>query len=169
MESAVEVAYVEVPGARLWTASQGVGTPLVLCHGGPGLSDNLGPLAVMIDDIARVHRFDQRGGGRSSTGCPLDVDTLVADLDALRGHWGHERWVVGGHSNVGNSTEFHASNVNFCQFGPGQDSEARRNILSPGQFRCRHPSIIGFGIEIRAVDIDAVTTELQPGDLRSIG
>lgn len=89
---------VDVPGATLWTASQGDGVPLVLCHGGPGLSDNLGPVAAMVDDVARVHRFDQRGSGRSRSDGPFDVDAMVADLEALRRHWGHERWIVGGHS-----------------------------------------------------------------------
>jgi proline iminopeptidase len=89
---------VEVPGATLWTESQGTGVPFVLCHGGPGLSDNLGPLAAMVDDLARVHRFDQRGSGRSRSDGPFDVDAMVADLEALRRHWGHESWVLGGHS-----------------------------------------------------------------------
>jgi proline iminopeptidase len=89
---------VEVPGATLWTESQGAGVPLVLCHGGPGLSDNLGPVAAMVDDVARVHRFDQRGSGRSRSDGPFDVDAMVGDLEALRRHWGHERWVLGGHS-----------------------------------------------------------------------
>jgi proline iminopeptidase len=89
---------VDVPGAMLWTVSQGDGVPLVLCHGGPALSDNLGPVAAMVDDLARVHRFDQRGGGRSRSDGPFDVDAMVADLEALRRHWGHERWIVGGHS-----------------------------------------------------------------------
>jgi proline iminopeptidase len=89
---------VDVPGATLWTESQGAGVPLVLCHGGPGLSDDLGPVAAMVDDVARVHRFDQRGSGRSRSDGPFDVDAMVADLEALRRHWGHERWVLGGHS-----------------------------------------------------------------------
>ncbi|MEV4419874.1 alpha/beta hydrolase [Patulibacter sp. NPDC049589] len=89
---------VEVPGGSLWTVTHGLGPPLVLCHGGPGLSDNLGPLASLIDDEFRVHRFDQRGAGRSSTSGPFDVPTFVADLEVLRRHWGHDRWVVGGHS-----------------------------------------------------------------------
>jgi pimeloyl-ACP methyl ester carboxylesterase len=29
---------------------------LVVCHGGPGHSDNLGVVADMVDDIALVHR-----------------------------------------------------------------------------------------------------------------
>jgi proline iminopeptidase len=70
----------------------------VLCHGGPGLSDNLGPLADLVAERATVHRFDQRGSPRSAALGPFDVDTAVQDLERLRRHWGHDRWVVGGHS-----------------------------------------------------------------------
>ncbi len=85
-------------GGLLWTVSYGRGLPLVLAHGGPGLSNNLVPVAKMVDDIARVHLYDQRGSGRSSAQGPLDIATFVADLEALREHWGYARWVVGGHS-----------------------------------------------------------------------
>ena len=77
-----KVELVEVPGATLWTASRGAGTPVVLCHGGPGLSDNLGPVAAMVEDRARVHRYDQRGSGRSHSDGPFDVGRFVADLEA---------------------------------------------------------------------------------------
>lgn len=89
---------IEVNGVRLWTARHGSGPPLVLLHGGPGLWDYFDELAAMVDDLVEVHRYDQRGGGRSDGGPPYDVATFVADLDALRAHWGHERWIVGGHS-----------------------------------------------------------------------
>jgi proline iminopeptidase len=89
---------VHVGDGSLWTATQGTGLPLVLCHGGPGLCDNLGPLADLLDHRATVHRYDQRGNGRSTRSGSFDVATFVADLEALRHHWGYERWVVGGHS-----------------------------------------------------------------------
>lgn len=92
------VEYVEVPGARLWTVRQGEGPPLVLCHGGPGMWVYLGLVAGMIDDLATVYRCDQRGCGRSTGAPPYDVATAVADLDALREHWGVEEWIVAGHS-----------------------------------------------------------------------
>lgn len=86
------------PGAELWTAAAGSGVPLVLAHGGPGLSNTLFPVGEMVADLARVHLYDQRGCGRSSAGGPYDIATAVADLEALRAHFGHERWIVGGHS-----------------------------------------------------------------------
>ena len=94
----VTVEQVAVAGAVLWTARQGTGPALVLCHGGPGLWDYLGPVAAMVDDRATVYRYDQRACGRSSGGPPFDVATAIADLDALRQHWGVEQWVVAGHS-----------------------------------------------------------------------
>jgi proline iminopeptidase len=96
MQATIE--YVEVPGATLWTARQGSGPALVMLHGGPGLWDYMGPVAGMVDDLATVYRYDQRGCGRSSGGPPYTVEAAVADLEALREHWGVERWVVLGHS-----------------------------------------------------------------------
>ena len=89
---------VAVPGAALWTAAAGSGVPLVLAHGGPGLSNTLFPVGEMVGDLARVHLYDQRGCGRSTADGPYDIATALADLEALREHFGHERWVVGGHS-----------------------------------------------------------------------
>jgi proline iminopeptidase len=52
----------------------------------------------MIEDLAVVHRYDQRSGGRSTGDGPFTVAQFVEDLDGLRGHWNHGSWIVGGHS-----------------------------------------------------------------------
>jgi len=85
-------------GVRLWHTVDGTGPPLALVHGGPGLGDNLGPLAELLADRAQVVRWDQRGSGRSDPVGPHTLDRYVADLDAVRRHLGPDRWVVGGHS-----------------------------------------------------------------------
>jgi proline iminopeptidase len=86
-------------GVRVWTATGGSGSvPVVLCHGGAGLWDYLGPVATMLTTIARVHRWEQRGCGRSDRGGPYSIARCIADLEALRRHFGHERWLVVGHS-----------------------------------------------------------------------
>lgn len=90
--------YVSANGVTLWTATQGTGPPVVLCHGGPGIYDYLGPVAAMIADVATVHRYDQRGCGRSEDVGPYDVAAFVDDLEALRAYWGYEAWTVIGHS-----------------------------------------------------------------------
>lgn len=89
---------VDVGGVRLWTTRHGVGTPILLCSGGPGCCDYLEPIAQMIDDLAQVYRWEQRGCGRSEVTGPYDQATCLADIEALRKHFGYEQWIVGGHS-----------------------------------------------------------------------
>ncbi len=85
-------------GVELWTATDGRGQPMVFCHGGPGMWDYLEPMAAMVSDLAEVHRWDQRGCGRSTVAGPYTIARYVDDLEAIRTAFGHERWIVGGHS-----------------------------------------------------------------------
>lgn len=85
-------------GIRLWMASSGEGPNVALAHGGPGLWDYLEPLAQLLQPHARIHRWDQRGGGHSSEAGPYTVERFVADMEAVREAAGAERWVAGGHS-----------------------------------------------------------------------
>ncbi len=84
--------------ARIWTAIQGNGIPLVLCHGGPGGYDYLQSVADMVDDLCEVIRYDQRGSGRSEMKGPYNVDTFVEDLESLRRKFSFNKWIVCGHS-----------------------------------------------------------------------
>ncbi|MEU6070888.1 alpha/beta fold hydrolase [Streptomyces sp. NPDC047082] len=87
-------------GARLWAArSPGDGDPLVLCHGGPGLWDMFGDMAELLAGVTPVVRWDQRGCGRSErVDGPWTSDRFVADLEAVRRHFGLERMTLLGHS-----------------------------------------------------------------------
>ncbi|MFJ2959495.1 alpha/beta fold hydrolase [Streptomyces sp. NPDC087270] len=85
-------------GTRLWATRGGEGAPVVCCHGGPGLWDFLGDLAGLLADRATVYRWDQRGCGRSQRRGPYSVARSVADLDAVRRHFGLERMALLGHS-----------------------------------------------------------------------
>lgn len=99
MNAAVVKEWVETDdGVHLWTATSGTGPPLVLCHGGPGLWDDQETVASMVEDLVTVHRWDQRGCGCSTVSGPFKVARFVADLEALRKHFAHDRWIVGGHS-----------------------------------------------------------------------
>lgn len=71
---------------------------MVLLHGGPGLWDYLEPVARLVDTETVVHRFDQRGCGGSDPSDEQTIERAVADIEALRIHWSHERWIVLGHS-----------------------------------------------------------------------
>ena len=90
--------YVKSGGARLWTASSGRGTPLLMFNGGPGCDDYLGPVAELIDDYCQVIRFEPRGCGRSDWDGQYDVETLLNDAEAVRRAYGVERCVAAGHS-----------------------------------------------------------------------
>ncbi|MDN0199624.1 alpha/beta hydrolase [Streptomyces sp. S.PNR 29] len=86
-------------GVRLWAARSGRGEPLVLCHGGPGLWDMFEDVAGLLEDRATVVRWDQRGCGRSERCAgPWTSERFVADLDAVRRHFGLERTALLGHS-----------------------------------------------------------------------
>lgn len=90
-------------GAELqtWTSRRSQAperTPVVLVHGGPGLWDYLGPVDALLDDVAVVHRYDQRGCGRSSPSADLSMARYIADIEELRRHWGDEKLVLIGHS-----------------------------------------------------------------------
>ncbi len=89
---------INVNGVRLWTISQGSGLPVILCNGGPGCPDYLAPVAELIDDIAQVIRFEERGCGRSDPTPPYTLETTLADLESIRRHYGHDCWIVAGHS-----------------------------------------------------------------------
>ncbi|WP_165956870.1 alpha/beta fold hydrolase [Kribbella antibiotica] len=86
----------------MWTATTGTATPaaapVIILHGGPGTwSDHL-TLAEMLDDLTVVHRFDQRGCGRSGPSGVQSMARSAQDIDELRQYWGHEKIVVIGHS-----------------------------------------------------------------------
>ncbi|MFF4402599.1 alpha/beta fold hydrolase [Streptomyces sp. NPDC001480] len=101
VESESESESVETDdGVRLWAVrSGGGGAPLVLCHGGPGLWDMFGDVAGLLADTTPVVRWDQRGCGRSQRCAgPWTTERFVADLDAVRRHFGLDRMALLGHS-----------------------------------------------------------------------
>lgn len=88
-------------GARLatWvTPGPARNPPVILVHGGPGLWDYLEPVGSLLSHCCTVHRYDQRGCGRSSTSGDLTMERFVADLEELRLTFGYPGWVLIGHS-----------------------------------------------------------------------
>jgi proline iminopeptidase len=83
---------------RLWTEVTGDGTPIVLCHGGPGLWDYFADVAELLHGCGRIVRWDQRGCGRSERRGPYTVARVVADVDAVRRHVDASRIALLGHS-----------------------------------------------------------------------
>lgn len=86
-------------GASLWTTVEGDGPPLLLCHGGPGLWDYLGGLSAHLRDDFRVHRWDQRGCGRSGPAADYGIERALQDVRELHAALGvRQKWAVIGHS-----------------------------------------------------------------------
>lgn len=91
--------YVNSEGFELWTTTEGKGIPVILCSGGPGCCDYLAPVAELLETTAaQVIRYDARGCGRSQTAPKYSVITSMADIEAIRKHYGFNKWVVIGHS-----------------------------------------------------------------------
>jgi len=90
--------YLNNSGTKLWSIATGTGTPLILCNGGPGCDDYLGPVAEMIEDLCTVVRFEQRGCGRSDWDKHYDLGTTVSDIDFVRNAYGFNKVIIGGHS-----------------------------------------------------------------------
>lgn len=72
-------------------------------HGAPGLSSHAEPKRAFgkLADTLKVVTFDARGSGDSDYVGPYTHEQWVADVDALREHFGAERFVMGGGSYGG--------------------------------------------------------------------
>ena len=90
-------------GHSLYVESNGRegGTPAVYLHGGPG--SGCQPDHRRLFDAENFHAvlFDQRGAGRSTPKGSRDANTLqhlIADMEAIREHFGFAKWLVVGGS-----------------------------------------------------------------------
>ncbi len=89
---------VSVSGGALHGWRHGDGPPVVVLHGGPGLSDYTESLASELDDGYRVTRYQQRGLAPSTTAGPFDIETAVADARRVMDSASDEPVYVIGHS-----------------------------------------------------------------------
>ena len=92
-----------VHGGNIWYKISGIskGIPVVLLHGGPGMSSYyLKPLEDLGND-RQVIRYDQLGGGKSdkiTDTTMFTIEHFVRELDSLRSYLGVDKWHVLGHS-----------------------------------------------------------------------
>src|ERR1700733_8968688 len=80
--------WIDSDHAQLFCRTIGKGKPLIVLHGGPGLSqDYLLPQLYKLAEDNFVIFYDQRGSGQSTGAINLDtinIDTFVNDLDNIR-------------------------------------------------------------------------------------
>lgn len=90
-----------VNGIEIHERRIGSGPPVVVLHGGPGAyHDYLLPGFDLLATGRELIYYDQRGGGQSPVAreVPVGWQEQVADLDALRLHWGFDRLTLAGYS-----------------------------------------------------------------------
>ena len=87
---------VERDGGVIGGWRAGSGTPALVLHGGPGLTDVTEGLAAELGDGFETIRYQQRGLAPSTVEGPYSVDEHVADALAVLDALGHARaWIVG--------------------------------------------------------------------------
>lgn len=96
-------SYLAVDGGRIWyrVTGTGTGTPVILLHGGPGLSSFYLKSLEALGNDRIVVRYDQLGGGKSDRITDTTLFTIphfVANLDSLRRHLHLDRVSLYGHS-----------------------------------------------------------------------
>lgn len=96
-------SHLAVPGGRIWyrVVGDGTGTPLILVHGGPGISSVYLTSMEALGDERPVVRYDQLGAGRSDVVTDTSLFTIrrfVEELETLRRHLALDRVHLYGHS-----------------------------------------------------------------------
>lgn len=74
---------VEVSGGVIGGSKRGTGPPVVILHGGPGLSDYLDSLGGELASGYTVYRYQQRGLAPSTTSGPFPVEVHAGDALAV--------------------------------------------------------------------------------------
>ena len=85
LPDAVDQGYVESDGARIWYTAYGVGSPVILLHGGLGHSGNWGyQVPALLQSGYRAILIDSRGHGRSTRDArPYTYELMAADVLAV--------------------------------------------------------------------------------------
>jgi pimeloyl-ACP methyl ester carboxylesterase len=94
---------IEAKGAALRYEIAGVGEPIVVLHGGPGIGfDYLAPeLTQLFSDRFQLVLYDQRGSGQSTGAADptlLNIEAFVDDVECVFRALGLERAILMGHS-----------------------------------------------------------------------
>ncbi len=94
--------FVQNGETRLFCKVIGKGSPLVVLHGGPGMSQVY--LLPYMEELAKTHQvifYDQRGCGQSEGSVNKDTISLahfIDDIEAIRKHFAIKKITLVGHS-----------------------------------------------------------------------
>lgn len=91
-----------INGTKLFINSFGSGSPLLVIHGGPGLSHDY--FLPHLNELSKQHQlilYDQRAAGRSSVEQipdSMNLDTFIRDIEAIRQEFGLQKINILSHS-----------------------------------------------------------------------
>jgi proline iminopeptidase len=94
---------LDINGAKLFVDVQGQGPAIIAHHGAPGMGSHATPKRALapLADSHTVITFDARGSGQSEKVGPYTHEQWVADVDAIRAHFGFETFILKGGSYGG--------------------------------------------------------------------
>ena len=100
--SSVKEGFVQTKDAKLFYRTLGRGQPLIVVHGGPGLTqDYLLPQMYKLAESNFVVFYDQRGCGRSTGDInseTMTTETFINDIEAIRQAFNFDKISILGHS-----------------------------------------------------------------------
>lgn len=99
----IKEGFVSVKEGKLFYRTVGMGLPIIVLHGGPGLSqDYLLPQLYKLAESNLVIFYDQRGSGKSVetdlSEKHINIDQFVEDLETLRRSLEFDKFILMGHS-----------------------------------------------------------------------
>lgn len=151
----------------LYVNEYGVGKPVVLLGGGPGLNPNY---LVAICQKMTGYRFiipDQRGSGQSKMdivdSLNMTTDKHVEDLEALRVHLKLPKLIIGGHS--------WGAMLGFAYAAKYSDKVDRLILLAPGGITSKFFTYFDSNIQMRLHEEDIEEAEkstVREGGLKAI-
>ena len=96
------VIEIESASARLYTVvyPKQEAETVMLLHGGPGVPMDFSPIVEQLSRKYQVIVFDQRGTGRSpaAANATYSIDEYIQDIEAVRRHFGVDKFHLFGHS-----------------------------------------------------------------------
>lgn len=98
----VKETFIDSKNAKLFCRTMGKGKPLIILHGGPGLTqDYLLPQMVKLAESNFIIFYDQRGCGKSIgeiNADTINIETFVSEIEAIRQAFHFDKISVLGHS-----------------------------------------------------------------------
>lgn len=102
VEAVAKDGFILTENAKIFYRAFGQGKPLIVLHGGPGLTqDYLLPQLYKLAENNFIIFYDQRGCGQSTgeiNSSTINIETFVSDLDVIRRAFNFNKISILGHS-----------------------------------------------------------------------